>query len=196
MLRKPENKAADTPEDDTRDRGAEMYPADDGWRPVFDRFGRRYGFYHDSHGLKDDPDVPRFFQPSPDPISLAVFASDEVIKAKAAADAERLEVEAKRAEWEQAIAREATLSVFVQSARMIERPPGSSKYLYLFPDGTELTPDDLRARRHRLNDATTDAWRDYERAEAEFARINADHHQATMRVRDRLVAQPAGRKSR
>ena len=40
---------------DYLDAAREMYPERDGWREVFDRFGDRYGFYSEAHGLKDDP---------------------------------------------------------------------------------------------------------------------------------------------
>ncbi len=177
MQLRPQNKAigVEVTKDDTEatDAGLALYPPEDGWRAVFDRFGERYGFYNKSVGLKDDPCNPRWAQPESDGVMERVELTPEYIEAHAARDDADRALKATQAAYEAARAAVSTFNLQVEAGVPFEHPKGSSRVVLAFKDGSHLTFDEIRNRLRQLEDQATLSDRDMERAEREWSRVSA-----------------------
>ncbi len=173
--------------------GAELYPATEGWRPVFDRFGRRYGFYHDQHGLKDDPAGGGIIAPAENPITVQVFASAEVAKANAAVELASSTVDEHLAAWNVALTKLDAFERMCGNLHAVEMSRGSSQYVFVTPDGRENTADDLRNERFRLATAVGRTFNEVEAAQRAWIAANTHRARVIRGLSDELTAKEAAR---
>ena len=118
------------------DAALEMYPESEGWQAVFDRFGNRYGFFCEPHGLKDDPGYQRARSVSQD-LTDARTASPELAAAEAAALEMEFAYADARNELIKAVEAEAALNIELRNAATFKSREGT--FVMRLPSGREFT---------------------------------------------------------